>query len=332
MLFLSNALETFLAEKSESEPGDIYWSYRNSLKGFQKFLEIDIPIEDIDSYDVACYLDNFFQEGMDLDMSVLELHCINDFMNWACERESLDKEFGILTLKELNSTHPFFFLLNYVLGKRQIVGNFMYWAIFLWATKKNEDAFSPGNLGKNRTYSFTALVDADSDEKQELLTMNNFCYYGGPLLGIVAITNQTAEVQELTCQQIIEFLRRLSGKTETVADIKRKIGKRGHTLPPHPRHAGREGAGESHAAGAQGPAAGKGEGPGGTEPGVAKPTKPARAGKTPATAETAKSDKAEKPDKTADAKTPPARKAHGKKPGGKTPPAGGPDGGKPEGG
>jgi hypothetical protein len=197
------AAEDFLREMEKYETPEVFWSYKNSLKGFGEFVESDCMVEDIDSYDVACYLDYFFQYGKDLDFAILELHCIRDFMNWACEKAGIDKVFGIMTIKERNSTHPLFTLLNLLIKAKKLEGNFMFWAIFLFATKKSENAFTEDNLRQNKTYSFTALVDDDKENGSDLLEMDNFCYYGGPVAGMVTITNKSADAMNLTFEDII---------------------------------------------------------------------------------------------------------------------------------
>ncbi|MDR2405792.1 MAG: hypothetical protein LBE27_05420 [Deltaproteobacteria bacterium] len=227
MMLLSDAIDTFLKDKKNSEGSDVYHSYVNSLGSFQKFIEVNVDLEEIDSYDIACYLDNHFQDGMDLDMAVLELHCIQDFMNWACDAASIDKVFGMMTMKERNSKHPFFSLLNHVLELKEITQNFMYWAIFVWATKKTdkaiEDVFSEKNLLKNRTYTFIALVGDDSAGNSDLLSMDNYCYYGGPVSGVVTITNQAGSAESLSLEDIIKLFRKYLDSQETVAEINRKL-------------------------------------------------------------------------------------------------------------
>ncbi|MDR2352132.1 MAG: hypothetical protein LBF22_03045 [Deltaproteobacteria bacterium] len=221
MLILSEAAKDFLQEIQSKE--DIYHSYVNALLSFQKFIELDVNIEDIDSYDIACYLDNYFQDGMDLDVVVLELNCIRDFLNWACDKASLEKAFGIMTIKERNSTHPFFSLFNYVMKTKKISGNFVYWAIFVWVSKKTEnlidDDIIKKNILKNRTYSFVAIVEDNNKKNSDLLLMDNYSYYGGPVSYLVSITNEASNENFLCYDDIIALVWNFSKNQETTVDI-----------------------------------------------------------------------------------------------------------------
>ncbi|MDR2199899.1 MAG: hypothetical protein LBR53_10685 [Deltaproteobacteria bacterium] len=248
-MLLSSAIDSFLKKRKETEAEDLFWSYRNSLKSFQDFIDLDVDVAEIDSYDVACHLDKLFQEGRDLDITSLELGCIRDFINWAYVEASLDRKFGLMILKERDSVHPFFSLINSAIKNKSGFGNLMYWAIFLWNSNKSGEAPKEEELRQSGAYSFMAVVDDNGGEDADLIAMDNYYYYGGPVAGLVSLINDKRQGVELDIADISALIRKFNENRAGVPEALRTLNSKKYLkyipsnlknkklFPPSPRAA-----------------------------------------------------------------------------------------------